>query len=672
MTVYGWAPNGTNIGIGMDVWYEGAVNWDSTAVTVYCSIRFACAYSTLDANNTLSWWGHATGSRSGFSWTTAKTNCTTTDITNAKTYGTAIGDQIHIFSISVPLITGESQWIDFGAQLANVENAGGTFSVVAGVTVPARPEGLGSPTITNASPTMGTTVTIDFNRVSTAHTMDCMWFFGGASGYILGTGNGDYFAQETVDWNFPVATLAPRIPNATSGTGTIRCYYHDSNNNYIGSKDVSFTAYYPTGASYNPTGGTVTLSESNSAVTTVMGAMTNTFVQNQSKISAAYAGQAGVYGSTVSKVEIIIDGTTYLVSASPWVSPTIGFSGAKTLTKRVTDSRGRITDVNVSITSLAYNTPAITSFTVDRALSNGTISSSGTYGKATSIGAISPLQNAGVHKNILTYTLNSRLKGTTPWTTRKAATNLAAGTTSLSATETIGDGSFSAASSYEFQLIVADKFQSINVIYTMPTEIIPLAIGKTGIATGKGTSTGALYPNGSIEATGNLHVDGSIYTGGNVYIQGQMVSAIPPASIQAYAGVTVPAGWLKCDGATYNKADYPNLAAALGYVTTTFTVPNLKGRVIVGIDSTQTEFDTRLETGGAKTHTLAASEMPSHTHNTDAGLVNAYGAGTSTPAAWGSSIGFAFNTAYATSSTGGGGAHNNLQPYMAMDFIIKT
>jgi len=83
------------------------------------------------------------------------------------------------------------------------------------------------------------------------------------------------------------------------------------------------------------------------------------------------------------------------------------------------------------------------------------------------------------------------------------------------------------------------------------------------------------------------------------------------------------------------------------------------GRVIVGLDAGQTEFDTLGETGGAKTHTLTTDEIPSHDHS-----VTIY----NTPA--GSGGGIQRNGTndgagtVSTSSTGGGQAHNNLQPYI--------
>lgn len=94
-----------------------------------------------------------------------------------------------------------------------------------------------------------------------------------------------------------------------------------------------------------------------------------------------------------------------------------------------------------------------------------------------------------------------------------------------------------------------------------------------------------------------------------------------------------------------------NPATLLGIGTWTA----IAGKVIVGIDAGQTEFDTLDEIGGSKTHTLAISEIPAHTHTYDAmsgGSATGNG-GNSNMLANGSTSG----------SAGGGGSHNNLQPY---------
>ncbi len=81
----------------------------------------------------------------------------------------------------------------------------------------------------------------------------------------------------------------------------------------------------------------------------------------------------------------------------------------------------------------------------------------------------------------------------------------------------------------------------------------------------------------------------------------------------------------------------------------------IAGKVIVGIDGTQTEFDTLDETGGAKTHTLSTAEIPSHTHTYDR---------SDAPGSGGSGGGHGTHTSTASGSAGGGEAHNNLQPYI--------
>lgn len=147
----------------------------------------------------------------------------------------------------------------------------------------------------------------------------------------------------------------------------------------------------------------------------------------------------------------------------------------------------------------------------------------------------------------------------------------------------------------------------------------------------------------------------------------------PVASITMYAGSTVPSGWLLCDGSEVSRTTYANLFNAIGITygsgdgSTTFNLPNLKGKIIVGQDTNDTSFDTIGETGGEKTHKLTVNEMPKHAHEIP---YVAQTQGTSYAGVQGSTTLNWWSASY-MHEAGGDQAHNNLQPYVVMNYIIS-
>lgn len=84
--------------------------------------------------------------------------------------------------------------------------------------------------------------------------------------------------------------------------------------------------------------------------------------------------------------------------------------------------------------------------------------------------------------------------------------------------------------------------------------------------------------------------------------------------MRMWAGATAPAGWMLAQGQSLLRADYPALFAVIGTTygavdASHFTLPDLRGRVPVGRDAAQTEFDTLGETGGSKTHSHTISSV---------------------------------------------------------------
>lgn len=122
-------------------------------------------------------------------------------------------------------------------------------------------------------------------------------------------------------------------------------------------------------------------------------------------------------------------------------------------------------------------------------------------------------------------------------------------------------------------------------------------------------------------------------------------------------------------GAIYISVSSTNPGTLFGGTWVAFAT----GRTLVGIDTGQTEFDTVEETGGAKTHTLTTTEMPSHNHTLlrPTWYANEYVAG-GTIYSQQSTTSAAVAAGSGVNNTGGGGAHNNLQPYTVVYIFKRT
>lgn len=191
-----------------------------------------------------------------------------------------------------------------------------------------------------------------------------------------------------------------------------------------------------------------------------------------------------------------------------------------------------------------------------------------------------------------------------------------------------------------------------------------------------------------------------------------ITSLMPAGMVMPYAGGTPPTGWLNCDGALYDKTTYAALFTAIGTAFTVvgtdpasqFRVPDLRGRVVACVDAGRGLLPSWVvgTAGGASSHTLSMAEMPYHNHGdtghahgvNDPGHVHNidsynYGSGVTgadsalqsswaISGSWGSATssvgtGVWIGTGYASLDYRGSNyAHNNVQPTMTLNYLIKA
>ncbi len=182
--------------------------------------------------------------------------------------------------------------------------------------------------------------------------------------------------------------------------------------------------------------------------------------------------------------------------------------------------------------------------------------------------------------------------------------------------------------------------------------------------------------------------DGSALTG---------IVSVPAGAVMPYAGSTEPSGWKYCAGQAISRTTFAALFAVIGVTygagdgSTTFNVPDLRGRAAFGRDDMNSSDANRVTTagsgidgnalaaaGGAETVTLTTAQLASHAHRQQQGdgaggveaanYVVSGGTQSASPSAAANAVIAALNT----QGAGSGTAHQNMPPSLILNYIIKT
>ena len=412
------------------------------------------------------------------------------DIASGVTGGQYVGDELGTFEgafygnyngyhITGPLFDAMAAYISAGNNSFTIYNPSATASphgyscnymqwasVVITITFE---DVISLPTVSAASASLGSALTISTNRSNNAATHTLSYRFGNASG-LIGSDVGD-----AVSWT-PPFSLASEIPSATSGVCTITCNSF-INGKMTGSRTCTVTLTVP--STVVPVISSVTLQDTNETVAVQIGA----FVKSLSTLSVAITAE-GIYGSSISSYRTTLDGATY-TAASFTAGKKLAAAGDMTLTVNVTDSRGRTATYTSTIQVLDYAVPSIRQFSVERCNADGSSAQvDGTKARFSFQGSVSPLNN----KNSVSCVVYYKLKNAEAWT-QAYAVNAASYTLAIS--NQLLSQTYDALSSYDVKIRLADYFQEAEQAVSIGTKgvILDFLADGTGIGIGKVAET---------------------------------------------------------------------------------------------------------------------------------------------------------------------------------------
>jgi hypothetical protein len=278
----------------------------------------------------------------------------------------------------------------------------------------------------------------------------------GGGGFM---GSAPFFGLTLHSWSAP----------PFSGTGA----------NYLGYRQVS-AQIFPS-ASDVPSISSLGLSEGNAAVTA---AAIGAYVQGVSTLKWNMVASAGA-GATIAAAKLEIEGVTFPSLAGQ--TPALANAGTITVKGTITTSRGQTATRTETLTVLAYSAPKITNLIAYRATSSGVEDDNGTYLRMSFTASATGL-TVGTQKNRTTWTLRTRPRGGSTWTTRSSATS----STSLAPTSTVTPSGFPMGTAYEVRVDVTDLFGATAAVTFVSKGGVLMDWGEGTMGVGKMWERGTL------------------------------------------------------------------------------------------------------------------------------------------------------------------------------------
>ena len=500
--------------------------------------------------------------------------------------------------------------------------------------------------------TMGTQSSITLAPASSSFKHTLRYEVGSATGTIVSK-----TSLLSVNWTPPL-TLANQAPNATTAVGTLYCDTY-SGNTLIGTKSVSITIAIPESvvpsASY-------TLEDSSPAIA----GQFHAFIQSKTKLNVAI-NASGAYGSTIVSITTSINGTTY--TETSFTTEALSRSGTQSLTITVKDSRNRTKTITGTYEVASYKSPSVNVASVFRCNSSGVASHNGTYVSVRMKVNITSLDSS----NDASILIQSKRKSATSYTTLRTWS----GTYALNGTYVTG-GSLSNQYAYDIRVVVSDYFETVYALADITTADTIFSIRNNGL----GMAIGKICEQDKFEVGWDtvFHED--------VAFEG----ALSFTSLSWLCDLLYPIGSIRM------TTDSIGATTFLGGTWELWG----SGKVPIGVDANDRDFNSPELTGGEKTVSLVTTNMPSHNHTLSSGTVTVQSDGAHTHRAasgqykTGSGSGSTYkyltnggstdpaatdsqgahthtaSLSGSTGSKGSGTAHNNLPPYITCYFYKRT